>query len=406
MAASPVCGDINMLKGHSIVYFGPEKWEGMWRNRHQLMSRFAQYNKVMYVEPVMYLNHVRHQLLFHGSMRWKELCRLAKKNRIIEGPNNLYIYRSPVILPISGRFPFDRITWWAWKTSLRLTMRKLGFQKPIIWLSQHHMGHMLGSFNEKLGIYHVVDEYSAYGNSDEVNKQKVLISEQKTLKKADIVIVVSHNLYEAKLAYNEHTHIVPNGVDYESYDRALHNSSLLPSDITCLPKPIIGYSGLISRRLDLDLLEHIAINHPEWSLVLIGEVNDRGCENELNRLKALINVNFLGNKKIDIVPYYVRAFDVCIVPYKLNKQTQNLSPLKLYDYMAMGKEIVTTDFPIAREFKDVLHVAESKENFVNCIVKALSEKDKGLFAKRRQIAAQNTWEDRITTLSNIIESNL
>ena len=115
---------------------------------------------------------------------------------------------------------------------------------------------------------------------------------------------------------------------------------------------------------------------------------------------------FLGNKKIDLVPHYVKVFDVCIVPYKLNEQTQNLSPLKLYDFMAMGKGIVTTDFPIAREFKDVLHIAESKETFVNCIVKTLSEKDKGLFAKRRQIAAQNTWEDRITTLSNIIESHL
>ncbi len=135
-------------------------------------------------------------------------------------------------------------------------------------------------------------------------------------------------------------------------------------------------------------------------------MNDAGCESELNRLREMKNVYFLGIKEITQVPHYVRVFDVCIVPYKLNEQTENLSPLKLYDFMAMGKEIVTTDFPIAREFKDILHIAESNDSFVNCIKEALAEKDEALFTKRRQIAAQNTWEDRIVELSSIIESHL
>jgi len=395
-----------MLKGHSIVYFGPGKWEGMWRNRHQLMSRFARCNRVMYVEPVKYLKQVRHLLFSQGSKRRKELFRLAKQNPITKGPNNLYIYRSPAFLPVSGRFPFDRITWRAWKSLLRLTLRKLGFQTPIIWLSQPNMENLLGSFNEKLSIYHVVDEYSAYGELDAERQENVKIAEQQILKRADLVIVVSEKLRETKSIFNRHTYLVPNGVDYASYSNAINDDTQVPSDISQLPKPVIGYSGLISRRLDLDLIGYIAKSHPEWSIALIGEVNDGGCESELNKLEEMKNVYFLGNKKIDLVPHYIKNFDTCIVPYKLNEQTQNLSPLKLYDFMAMGKEIVTTDFPIARDFKDVLHIAESKETFVNCIVKTLSEKDKSLFAKRRQIAAQNTWEDRIDTLSNIIESHL
>ena len=283
-----------MLEGHSIVYFGPGKWEGMWRNRHQLMSRFARYNKVMYVEPAVYLNLVRHQLLYRGAMGRKELFRLAKKNRIIKGANNLYIYRSPVFMPISGRFPFDRITWWAWISLLKLTMRKLGFQTPIIWLSQPHMGHMLGSFNEKLSIYHVVDEYSAYGNSDAQSKEMVKIAEQQILKRADLVIVVSEKLHATKSVFNKHTYLVPNGVDYASYSKALNDDTPMPSDISQLPKPVIGYSGLISRRLDLGLIGYIAKSYPEWSLALIGEVNDGGCERELNRLREMKNVLFFG----------------------------------------------------------------------------------------------------------------
>ena len=263
-----------MIKGHNIVYFGPGKWEGMWRNRHQLMTRFARCNKVMYVEPVTQLKRVRNQLLSQRSIGREELFHLAKQDRIIKGPNNLYIYRSPVFLPVSGRFPFDKITWQVWKLLFGSTLRQLGFQTPIIWVSLPNMTNFIGSFGEKLLIYHVVDEYSAYGSPDDEKKEKVLISEQKTLKKADIVVVVSQKLYETKSALNKHTYLVPNGVDYESYSRALHSDKPLPSDIATLPRPIIGYSGLISRRLDLDLIQHIANAHPEWSLVLVGAIDE------------------------------------------------------------------------------------------------------------------------------------
>jgi len=395
-----------MLEGHDIIYFGPGKWDGMWRNRHQLMTRFARNNKVVYVEPVTYLNQARRQFLYRGFAGQTEFFHLAMQNRILKGPNNLYIYRNPVFLPISGRFPFDRITWRVWKSLLKLSMQKLGFQRPIIWLSQPRMGHFLKSFNEKLSIYHVVDEYSAYGDSNTESREKVKIAEQQILKRADLVIVVSEKLLETKSAFNKNTYLVPNGVDYIAYNKAMNDDTLILPDISQLPKPVIGYSGLISRRLDLDLIGHIATLHPEWSIALIGEINDAGCLSELNKLKEMKNVYFLGNKKIDLVPHYIKVFDTCIVPYKLNEQTQNLSPLKLYDFMAMGKEIVTTDFPIARAFKDVLHVAESKETFVNCIEKSLSDKEKNLSVQRRQIAAQNTWDDRIATLSGIIESHL
>jgi glycosyltransferase involved in cell wall biosynthesis len=398
-------GERKILAGHDIIYFGPGKWDGMWRNRHQLMSRFARYNNVMYVEPIFTIHKLRKQLR-RGYRGISEIWHDARHAGVTKAAENLYIYHSPAYIPISGRFPLDKITWWVWNLLFKQTMKRLGFIRPIIWLSQPNMSCFIGNFNEKLIIYHVVDEYLSYGEMDVETRAKVEKLEQQVLEKADLVIVVSEKLHATKSVLNKHTYLVPNGVDYASYSKALTDDTPMPSDISQLPKPVIGYSGLISRRLDLGLIGYIAKSHTEWSLVLIGEVNDGGCESELNRLREMKNVYFLGIKEITQVPHYVRVFDVCIVPYKLNEQTENLSPLKLYDFMAMGKEIVTTDFPIAREFKDILHIAKSKETFVNCIVKTLSEKNKSLFAKRRQIAAQNTWEDRIVELSGIIESHL
>ena len=394
-----------MISGHDIIYFGPGKWEGMWRNRHQLMSRFAPQNRVIYVEPIFTIHKLRKQLR-QGYRGISEIWHDARHAGVTRAAENLYIYHSPAYIPISGRFPLDKITWWVWNLLFKQTMKRLGFIRPIIWLSRPEMSCFIGNFNEKLIIYHVVDEYLSYGEMDVERRAKLEKLEQQVLEKADLVIVVSEKLHATKSVFNKHTYLVPNGVDYASYSKALTDDTPMPSDISQLPKPVIGYSGLISRRLDLGLIGYIAKSHTEWSLVLIGEVNDGGCESELNRLREMKNVYFLGIKEITQVPHYVRVFDVCIVPYKLNEQTENLSPLKLYDFMAMGKEIVTTDFPIAREFKDILHIAESNDSFVNCIKEALAEKDEALFTKRRQIAAQNTWEDRIVELSGIIESHL
>ena len=393
------------LEGHSIIYFGPGKWEGMWRNRHQLMSRFALQNRVIYVEPIFTIHKLRKQLR-QGCRGVSEIWHDARHTGVTRAAENLYIYHSPTYIPISGRFPLDKITWWVWNLLFKQTMKRLGFIRPIIWLSQPNMSCFIGNFNEKLIIYHVVDEYLAYQGMTAEGRESLEHSEQQLLKKADMVIVVSEKLKKSKGAHNEYTFLVQNGVDYESYNNALLGNDSLPDDIVQLPRPIIGYSGLISQRLDLGLIENIAIAHPEWSVAFIGMVDDRGCESMMNRLRQMKNVHFLGVKNITQVPYYVKEFNVGIIPYKIDEETESLSALKLYDFMAIGMPIVTTDFPDATKFKNVVRVADSKENFTVHIENALIEDDENLVTERRSIASQNTWEQRVVQLSLLIAGRL
>ena len=183
----------------------------------------------------------------------------------------------------------------------------------------------------------------------------------------------------------------------------MHSNDPVPADIALLPKPNIGYSGLISARLDLDLIQDLANTYPDRSFVLMGSVDSRWCEDDIQKLILMSNVHFLGMKKIDIVPLYVASFDVCIVPYKISKETENLSALKLYDFMATGKPIVTTNFPAVKEFENDVYVADSKENFIHCVDKAFQENDDSLSLKRKQIASQNTWDQRVMQLSQVIK---
>jgi glycosyltransferase involved in cell wall biosynthesis len=394
------------LSGQSIIYFGPGKWEGMWRNRHQMMSRFARTNKVMYVEPAYSLYRYRKEMR-RGQQGWIDLVRAFGKVKVSRLADHFYLYHSPVYVPIFGHFPLEKISWWLWNKLLKRTLRRLGFSRPIIWLSQPYHSYYLGNFAERLIIYHVVDEYLAYPGVTPENRTVLEESEKQLLGKADLVLVVSEKLLKTKGVYNKHTCLIPNAVDYESYEKARLDTGPLPADIAQLPSPVIGYSGLISRRLDLGLIERIAATHPDWSLVLVGMVNDKGCEQMMSRLRHMSNVYFSGIKEIGQVPYYIKAFDVGIIPYMINRETENLSALKLYDFMAVGMPVVATAFPAAGEFKDVVYIAaDSHADFIQRIEDALAENNEILAAERRRIASQNTWEQRMKQVSDCIQVRL
>lgn len=373
----------------------------MWRNRHHLMSRFAEHNKVMYVEPKIYLRDARRRWR-EGDLRRQDL----KQARVTQATSHLYVYHNPGFLPISGRWPLDRMSWSLYKGLLKRTMRELGFDRPIIWVSRPEMGDLMSGFDEALTIYHVVDEYLSYHRDDVEARKRHQVMERQILAKADVVIVVSESLLKAKRPFNEHTYLVPNGVDYQAYAQVLEGHEPPPPDIAQLRRPVIGYSGSIKTRLDLGLLHHVAAVHPEWSIALVGQVGERGCEVDLARLRGMKNVHFLGRKEIGQVARYVQAFDVCLIPYRVDERAQNASPLKLYDYLALGKPVVSTGFAVATQFGDVVRIADDRAAFTQQIEEALCEEDQDLAVQRRRIAAQNTWENRVDELSRIIESHL
>lgn len=395
----------DMLADKAIIYFGPGDWEGLWRNRHQLMSRFAKRNKVLYVERSFSLKKMLRNLnpfKIGVSRCFKQFV----KPSIVEKLENLYIYSPPIYTPIIGRFNLDKFCWYLWKRLLRNTLKTLGIEKPIIWLSHPSMAHLVGDFDPVMTIYHVVDEYSAYDNINDELKTFIDKLDKEIAEKADLVFVVSEQLFKKRKGYNPCTHIIPNGVDFEKFKNTLNSSNSLPDDIKRLPKPIIGYSGLIGSYIDLKLIEQIALRHPNWSLVLVGQ---KGIGSNMDVFEALIrmdNVHFLGSKTIDELPHYLKAFDVCLIPYIETEQVINSSSLKLYDYMAFGKPIVTTSFPVSRELKDLLYLGSSRESFITLVENAVNEDDKIVSEKRKEYAAANTWDHRVLQASSLIEKRL
>ena len=177
-----------------------------------------------------------------------------------------------------------------------------------------------------------------------------------------------------------------------------------PAEVASLPGKIIGYTGLINWRIDVPLMMHLAQSHPEWSLALVGPVKD---EEYLFPLLALPNVHSFGRKTIEQLPAYLKAMDVCILPYVLNEYTHNVFPLKLFEYAAAGKAIISTDMYEMRAYDGrELAIGHTPDEFERRILEALADDSPERRQARSAAARDNTWEHRLEEAARVLTPHL
>jgi glycosyltransferase involved in cell wall biosynthesis len=277
-------------------------------------------------------------------------------------------------------------------------MARLGLRHPITWVFHPKDTELVGTLGERLVVYHMVDQYAAFRFLSPEQRQRIQEGERQFLPRADLVIATSQALLAEKAPLNPRIVWVPNGVDFAAFERVRQANMPPPQDVAQLSRPIVGYVGHISIRLDLPLLAEIARQRPDWSLVLVGSVWEKKCEREMAALCALPNVHFLGAKAPTEVPRYVYAFDACLIPYCQGKEADHINPIKLYEYLAAGKPVVSVDIPALDGFRHVIRTAGSPDTFVAALEAALHETDPALVEERRRLAAENSWEHRVEAI--------
>lgn len=408
-----------MLTGETTLCFAPDPWAGLWRNRHQIMTRLAQRNTVIYVEPRIYLRE--------ALRRWRAgqigLADLRRPTLLHERAG-LWLYRDPVYAPYAGRLSGGPLTAWARQRALRAALAWLGSAAPILWLLRPFHADQIGRYGEKLVVYHVTDEYSSFPTV--TDKAAFACSEEALLRRADLVLVTSPALLASKGRLNPHTYLVPNAVDYAGFQAALADpagrwqiadgrlgveesgqsgQSASPSS-SQIARPRIGYVGALNEKIDFALLAAVAQARPDWQLVLVGALDLTGQPTKADALKQLPNVHWLGRVPVEQVPAAIAAMDVCLLPYERNAWTANIDSLKLYEYLACGRPIVATDVPAARAFANLVHIVDGADAFVAAIGAALAEDASALAPARRAAAAANTWDMRVAQIEGLLTEAL
>ncbi len=258
-------------------------------------------------------------------------------------------------------------------------------------------------YKPKINVYYVTNDI----NTSKYLSKHGAAAEQKTLEETDLVLVNSKFHYDRILKKKLNMHYFPNAVDLPFFESIRNKEIARPYDLLNIgDTKVLMYCGYISSiRLDYQLLRAVCENFPQYLVVLIGTYD----EVDLIRYKLdqIPNLIILGNRRYESIPSYLKVASVTLIPYLCNELNIGSCPLKLNEYLAMGKPVVSTNFsPDMQAFKDVVYVANDYEDFLNSIELAIIEDHAGLQHSRIEVAAHNTWEIRAEQFKLLIETFL
>ncbi|MEM2954951.1 MAG: glycosyltransferase [Candidatus Nanoarchaeia archaeon] len=382
----------------NIVCLSTQNWDDpMWTNKQHIMSRLSKTHRVIYVDRgVLGLRYfvLKKEDPFNFNFTLKYIFNLFEERN-----KNLTILTEKFNFPNSFGFKI-----WLLKNYLK----KKKINDIILWIYQPEYEKYIGKLNEKLVVYDCVDEYSEFpAYSNPRKKKRIIETEKRLLEKADLVITSSENLYERKKIYNKNTYLVHNVGDIEHFMKAMEKDLKTPEDIQKIKKPIIGFVGAIDRyKVDFELLQVLAENHTEWSIVLIGPSGSADFSTKTSSLKRIRNIHMLGVKDYKLLPNYIKEFNVCIIPYNINEYTKNCFPIKFFEFLASGKPVVVTALPSLKEYANIVKYAYTYEDFIKKVQEAITGDTEIERQKRLEEAKKNSWHSRTEKIMELIEKRL
>ena len=259
---------------------------------------------------------------------------------------------------------------------------------------------------------HLEPSAIVYDCMDELSKFRfapahLLDLEQELIDKADLVFTGGSSLYEAKKDRHPNVHLFPSSVDRAHFAKA-RGGLFDPADQEELPRPRLGFYGVIDERFDIELLDRIAQMRPNWSLVMVGPVAKIADED----LPRRPNIHYLGNKTYAQLPAYLAGWDVALMPFAMNESTQFISPTKTPEYLAGGKPVVSTPVKdVVRHYGDLegVQIAGDAHSFVAACDKALElarDPERRWLAEADLLLSATSWHTTQARMAGLIDEVL
>ncbi|HYE94132.1 MAG TPA: glycosyltransferase [Terriglobales bacterium] len=382
-----------MIHNQSIICFAHD-FHGDPTSKTHIMRILSENNRILWVNSIGWR---RPAVSSRDARRIVAKVRQATQGLVRINPN-LHVM-SPLAVPFPGMPGVDQFNAGLLATSVRYYARRAGLSRPILWTFMPNTVGLVGRLGESRVIYHCVDEYSAFAG---MSKETIQRMENELVRRADLVLTSADSLCQARRKLNPCTYFVSHGVDVAHFSRAL-DPGMQPApevaDLVARGTPVIGFFGLIAEWIDLGLIAELVRRRPEWTFVMVGKATV-----DLAPLRGLPNVRLLGQKPYAELPAYCRAFDVGIIPFRIDELTLKVNPLKLREYLAAGLPVVSSDLPEVRKYADVVHVASGADGYLRAIEQALGERSEPAARARVEAMKHESWEARVEEMSDFIES--
>jgi len=347
-----------MIEGRTILCFA-SGYDAPPTSKHHVMHLLAERNVVLWIN-----YHASRTPSASGS----DLSCAARKLAQVAGGlrrqrRNLYTL-TPLVAPLPSSQTARRLNRGLLVAQIRRALAKVRRGPLQVWSFTPDIAYLLDAFSAEKVLYYCVDDFASFTGYD---REQVLRDEADLCRRADLVVTTSHALQKAKKPLNPNTILVPHGVDYEHFSKAVTNSLPVPEDMRDIPHPILGFFGLIRDWVDLDLLAEVAKHRPDWHIVLLGDSTV-----DLAPYRDIPNMHFLGRRPYASLPAYCRCFDVGLIPFKINELTKSVNPIKLREYLAAGLPVVSTPLPEVAAHEGLVHLADGPNAFAAAIDAALT----------------------------------
>ncbi|MHC4241441.1 MAG: glycosyltransferase [Planctomycetota bacterium] len=373
----------------SFLCFGGGDW--WYHNRGhidmQLMRRFARMGTTLYVNAIVMQKPNLKKNIGGGKSFTHKFIRKTKS--ILRGLRKsgagFWVY-SPISLPVHHINWLKHINDTVVQHQVLAVMRRLKMHNPVIWVASPAACNVAVKMKNRKLIYQRADRLEEYPNVDvEVIRRYDL--ELKA--KADLTIFANEKLYEQENGQCKKAIYLDHGVDFDVFTTAENNIET-PSDIRDIDKPIVGFfGGIDDHTSDIDLVKKVIDLLPEMSFVFIGSPSI-----DCGELLSKKNVIMLGQKPYEQIPHYGKCFNVAIMPWRQNRWIEACNPIKLKEYLALGKPVVSTPFAELQKYCDVVYQADTPEEFAKSIEKALAENSPERVVARKKKVEMSTWDSK------------
>jgi glycosyltransferase involved in cell wall biosynthesis len=372
---------LQVLSGKNIIYFAKNtRWTGnaaaLQTFAQHLARKLAEYNRVLWINPPS-----RNPRRFY-------------RYRLQRVTQHLITY-TPWIPFSPEAHTLNCVSAFIYAFQIRLIMKHLGVHQPMFWVANIPCDDLVGLLPRAPWIFSPV--------GDVLSEHDEAFAAHTVLLRA----VSEPTYYTLREKFPDKTYLLPNGVDYDAWQDILCKQPAEPADLAAIPCPRAGFVGNVTEhRVDFALLSELARHNPAVSFVLVGP-------GEWTKLKpryfdGLSNVYFLGAKPYQELPLYIRGFTVCLIPYLLNTFNRGTNPIKVYEYFALGKPVISTSIPSMLKYQPFLRIADTVQEFEN-VLRGLvaSGNEETLAEQRRAIAQQHSPEATLCEIDRILfEKNI
>jgi UDP-galactopyranose mutase len=380
-----------------IICMSSTHWHFLWQRPQQIMSRLSREYNVLFVDPPYpvtaaelsrgkgggvditgRLNHVS------GSLKVLSPHQLQEAETSGAGPSGRNALAHPV------------------RDQIRQALQQLKWNQPsLLWIYNPRAVTLAGQLDETGLVYDCVDSFTSFSWADPRTGQW----EQELLGKANVVITSAAKLYERHRNCGKPLYLVSNAADFEHFSKINGNGGVEPADLRGIKHPRLGFIGAIYEWLDFELIERLAVDNPQWNLVLIGP-----RQHGLGLPEAPHNLHWLGPRDYKALPWYLNHLDIMIIPFLLNETTEHANPIKLWEYLAAGKPVVTTELPEVPRISGVTWISENYQKFQENCANALDTvreptRRSEVTMRARSVARCNSWEERCRQIGSILREN-